>query len=189
MRWTRPLAVPAVAALFALAGCGTEAPPAAGTDPEPSRTTAAVTPTTSAPAPGTSSTAPADDERLGTVVVNAPLGVEASDFPGPPTPLYAEVSGADELASLYAGVPGIEQIVAAVAASPPTANERLFVYTVAACRVADISLELTGKEVVMVVRGNTTLKCQPPPMQMVVWKVGADDVPADAVPAQAVQKR
>lgn len=197
MRTPGLLAVPALATLatlVALVGCGSETSPAAGADAQSSPTLVAAPPPT---APSTTrpstGTAPAENAQIGTVVVNAALGVEASEFPGPPIPAATEVSGADELESTYGVVPGIEQVVAAVAASPPAAGERLFVYVVAACLVEDISLELTspgsGTEVAMVVRGNTTLKCQPPPMHMVVWKVRADEVPAAAVPAPAVQKR
>ncbi len=38
----------------------------------------------------------------------------------------------------------------------------------------------------MIVSGTSTLRCEPP-TTLVVWVVG-DEVPADATPAQAIQK-
>lgn len=192
MTMTRLFAVPAIVTIVLLAGCGTETGSTGETDigtstaptnadPTPSADTPSAEPSTPAPPDG------ADD--IGTVVVNTALGIEAGDFPGSPMPRSIEVSGADELETTYTGVPGIAEVAAAVAADPPAPGERLFVYVVAACLVEDISLELTGKQLAMVVAGNTTIKCQPPPMRMVVWKVGADEVPADTVPAQAVLKK
>jgi len=180
------LYVPAIAVLLLVAGCGAE-PAGEGTsigttaDPTP-----VLPPTTEEPEPTPS---PADDDAtIGEVLVSTTLAVEAGDYPGPPVPAFAEVSGADELASLFGVVPGIDDVVAAVEADPPTDSERLFVYVVAACRVNDVELELRGKKLTMVVHGNAALRCEPPPMQLVVWTVDAAEVPADAAPAQAVQK-
>lgn len=197
MRTTRLVAASWSMALVVLAGCGTETG-STGTDVATSTapaSAAAPGPTPGAPSsePSTLGTSqpvpPDDDETIGTVLTDTMLGIEAGDVPGAPMPLYVEVSGADELESTYPGVPGVSEVAEAIAASPPAAGERLFVYVAAACLMEDISLELAGREVTMVVRGNTTIKCQPPPMHMVVWKVGADEVPPDAVPAQAVQKK
>lgn len=190
---TRLLVAPTFATLVLVSGCGTQTGSTGGTDVGTSTaptTNADPTPSTDSPSAKASTPVPPDDAaEIGTVLVNTALGIEAGDFPGPPIPSSAEVAGADELESTYAGVPGIAEVVAAVAADPPAPGERLFVYVVAACLVEDISLELTGKQLTMVVAGNTTIKCQPPPMRMVVWKVGADEVPAEAVPARAVQRK
>jgi len=190
---TRLLVVPAFATLVVVSGCGTETGSTAGTDVDTSNAPIAsdgptLTSGTPSPEPSTP-VASAGAGEIGTVLVNTALGIEAGDFPGPPIPSSAEVSGANELESTYAGVAGIAAVAAAIAADPPASGERLFVYVVAACLVEDISLELDGTKLTMIVLGNSTLKCQPPPMKMVVWKVGAAEVPADAVPAPAVLKK
>lgn len=204
---TRLLGVTAAAVALLLAGCGSE--PAAGSGTEINASTAPLTASTAdadptgtgtdtpdADPPGTGTGTDTDTEApdtehagaIGDVLVNLPLEVSAADYPGVPVPSSAEVADADELGAVYAAVGGIDDVVAAVEAAAPASGERLFAYIVSACVVEDVSLLLRGDELTMVVKGNAGLRCQPPPLHLVVWAVGADEVPVDVVPVQAVQK-
>ena len=188
----RLLVPPMILSLSLLAGCAATDSGSAGTGldvsaaPTPGATVG--TPSTDPGTPDSTPAQPSDTSDLGTVVVNVALGINALDSPEPALPTHVEVSGAEDLATTYEGVPGIDRVVATVAASPPTPGERLFVYVVAACSTDDVSLRLRGGDVTMVVSGTTTLKCEPPPLQMVVWRLAVDEVPADAMPAEAIQK-
>lgn len=194
MRTLRLLVVPVIASFALVAGCGAETSPDGGTDvdagsgAETSDPTSAETSEAETSEPEPAATDPPGDKAIGAVVVSMPLAVEAGDYPGPPVPKFAEVADATELAAVFSAAPGVEEVVAELEASPPDPESRLFVYVVGACNVEDVSLDVKGGEVTMVVHGNSTIRCEPPPVQMVVFEVGPDEVPADAVPVQAVIK-
>lgn len=194
MKLMRLLAVPVTAALVLVTGCGADTSPGGGTEVDTSSgvaTNDVETNDATSPSPvptEASSAEPADDATIGEVLVSTPLAVEAGDYPDPPVPKFAEVADAAELAAVFSAAPGVEDVVAELEASPPDPASRLFVYVVGACIVEDVSLDVKGKKVTMVVHGNATIRCEPPPMQMVVFEVGPDELPADAVPAQAVIK-
>lgn len=182
--------MPVIASFALVAGCGAETSPDDGTDVDVGAGAETNDPPSPSPVPteAPSAAAPADDETVGEVLVSTALAVEAGDYPGPPVPKFAEVADATDLAAVFSAAPGVEEVVAALEASPPDPESRLFVYVVGACNVEDVSLDVKGSEVTMVVHGNSTIRCEPPPVQMVVFEVGPDEVPADAVPVQAVIK-
>ncbi len=181
--------MPVIASFALVAGCGAETSPDGGTDVDAGSGAETSDPTSAASAePAPAATDPPGDKAVGQVVVSTPLAVEAGDYPGPPVPKFAEVADATELAAVFSAAPGVDEVVAELEASPPDPESRLFVYVVGACNVEDVSLDVNGKKVRMVVHGNATIRCEPPPVQMVVFEVGPDEVPTDAVPAQAVIK-
>lgn len=186
MRTLRLFAVPVIAALALVAGCGGDTTPDGGTDVDTSSGADAApsAPEPSAPDEGDES----GDDPIGTVLVSVPLAVEAGDYPGPPAPKAAEVADAAELAAVFSAAQGVEEAAAALEASTPDPESRLFAYVVGACVVEDVSLEVKDTKVQMVVHGNTGIRCEPPPVTMVVFEVAPDAVPADAVPSQAVIK-
>lgn len=197
MRTLRLFAVPMVAALALVAGCGSDTTADGGTDVDtsaggeandPSPSSDESEPTAAEPTAAEPSEESGEDEAIGTVLVSTALAVEAGDYPGPPVPQAAEVSDAADLAAVFSAAPGIEEVVAELEASAPDPESRLFAYVVGACIVSDVSLEVRGKKVQMVVHGNTGIRCEPPPVTMVVFEVPPDAVPADAVPSQAVIK-
>ncbi len=188
MKTLRLFAVPGIAALVLVTGCGAETSPEGGTDVDAASGGETNDPTSPSPIPTEAATEPADDEAIGQVLVNSTLDVDAANYPPPDVPTAAEVSDATELAAVFSAAPGIEDIVAELEASDPDPDSRLFAYTVGACIVEDVSLDVNGKKVRMVVHGNATIRCEPPPVHMVVFEVGPDEVPADAVPTQAVIK-
>jgi hypothetical protein len=137
---------------------------------------------------GTPSVSSADRsaDSLGTMVINQRLDVTPAEYPLPDVPTQVEAATAADLAEAYAVVPGIDEIVAELENTTLGAGERFFAYTVNACTTEDVSLQLRGTEVAMIVNGTALLRCAPP-TTLVVWVVG-DEVPSDAKPVQAIQK-
>ncbi len=178
MTKTRTFAVVALAgAAFALTACGSEVAGAGSTASSEGRT------------PSVSSSDSAGDRAdgsLGTLVINERLDVTPAQYPLPDVPTQVEAATAADLAKAYAVVPGIDEIIAKLKNTTLGAGERFFAYTVNACTTEDVSLDLHGNEVTMVVDGTALLRCAPP-TTLVVWVVG-DEIPSDAKPVQAIQK-
>ena len=179
MTHTRTFAVAAMAGLaLVLTGCGAENagdPPASGsgTTVDPQTPTIASDPDPSA-------------DGLGTVILNQRLDVSPAEYPLADVPTQVAVESVTELGEAYKLAPGIDEIVASLEGTTLDAGERLFAYLVNACTTEEVALELRKNEVPVIVSGTTTLRCEPP-TTLVVWIVG-DEVPADAQPAQAIQK-
>ena len=189
MSAVRTTVVTAMAGLAVLlTGCGQED---AGGDAQQGIVAAdgdaAATPTLTPPATVTPTATPGDArDGLGEMILIEVLDVRAAEYPLPDAPTQVEASSVDELAQAYATVPGIDEVLAGLDDTALAPGERLFAYLVNACRTDDVRLMVRGDQVPMIVTGNATLRCAPP-TTLVVWVVG-DDVPADAVPAQAIQK-
>jgi hypothetical protein len=179
MTHTRTFAVAAmVGVALVITGCGAEnvgdSPGSgSGTTIDPQTPTIASGPD---PSSGT----------LGTVILNQRLDVSPAEYPLIDVPTQVEVGSVTELGEAYKLAPGIDEIVAGLEDTQLDAGERLFAYLVNACTTEQVKLELRGNEVPMIVSGTSTLRCEPP-TTLVVWVVG-DEVPADATPAQAIQK-
>lgn len=188
-RVTRPsVRASAAAACFALVltGCGAER---AGDGSSGPGAATPVAPSASATAEATPSVAAGTDQAdsaLGTVVLNTHLAVRPEEYPLPDVPTHVEATSVADLRAAYAVVPGIDEVLAELDGLVLGPAERLFAYTVHACRTDQVELVLRGSEVPMIVSGTAALRCAPP-TTLVVWVVG-DEIPPDARPAQAVQK-
>ena len=176
------VAVTLAGVALGLAGCGEEDatdPGAGGADPAASEPANDDTPELGSEH---------DDDGqgdIGSVLVNERLAISPAEYPLPGVPTHVEVANADELRVAFATVPGIDDIVAQIEDDANAAG-RMFAYTTNACITDDVSLEVRGNEVPMIVNGTATIRCEPP-TTLVVWAVG-DQVPSAAVPAQAIQK-
>lgn len=201
MTRTRTLAVVVAAGLtLVLTGCGAEG----ADDPASGSVVAQTTPAVStaptgdaadasptAPEGGTADASPDPSpemqrDNLGKVLLNQRLDVPPADYPLPDVPTAVEVTSVAELAEVFAAVPGIDAVLAELDETVVGPGERIFAYTVKACRTNKIELEVQGGEVLMVVRGNEAVRCLEPSPTLVVWLVG-DDIPAEATPAPADQ--
>lgn len=181
---TNPRILPALALAglaLVLSGCGSED----ATDPG-SGTVVEGQPDTPEIASDTGTDADRSADALGTVVLNEKLGVDPAEYPLPDAPTQAEVASVAELGEVYATVPGIEDIVAGLEGTTLESGERMFVYLVNACTTKEVALSVDGDQVPMIVTGTKGLRCAPP-TTMVVWVVG-DEIPADAMPARAIQQ-
>jgi hypothetical protein len=182
MTLTRTFAAVSLAGLaLVLTGCGSEV---AGDESTGSEAGTTVEP--EADSPSISADADRSADSLGTVILNQTLDVTAAEYPLPDVPTQVDVASIAELGEAYAVVPGIEDIMAELEGTTLQPGERIFAYTVNACITDDVSLVVHGKQVPMVVNGTALLRCAPP-TTLVVWVVG-DEIPADAEPAQAIQK-
>jgi hypothetical protein len=182
MTQTRTFAAVLLAGLaLGLSGCGTEV---AGDGSPASGSGTTVDP--EADKPSISADTDRSSDTLGTMILNQKLDVTAAEYPLPDVPTQVEVSSIAELGEAYAVVPGIEDIVAELEGTTLEPGERIFAYTVNSCTTEDVSLVVQGNQVPMVVKGTALLRCAPP-TTLVVWVVG-DEIPADAKPAQAIQK-
>lgn len=179
---TRTFAVATLAGLaLLLTGCGTED----ATDGSlGSGAQSTVGPEADSPSALADTGQPGDP--LGTVIFNETLDVSPAEYPLQDVPLQIEVASIAELGEAYAAAPGIDSIVAELGGTTLGAGERIFAYTVNSCTTDDVWLDIRGDEVPMIVNGTALLRCAPP-TTLVVWVVG-DEIPADAKPAQAIQK-
>lgn len=182
------LAVPLTAAALLLGGCtssdGTTIKPQAGGSDTSTTSRPDTRPTSpgTTPPPWTGTPQQIAGARL---VFFDILPVPAADYPGPDVPQAVKLDGLSDLATTYAAMPGIQAVLDAVRADPPTADETLYAFVVNPCIVdsailtatdTTVSVKLTGT-------GSASVKCEPPPIRMAVFSVTSTSIPASAAAA------